>query len=341
MKRNKDNRLQELRDKGVTVYSISRIDSINNCLHGAYRTYDLHEKGAPNIYSSAGSVTHDCLEKIMNNEATEADLLPCIQEELDNLDLLNIEFPKDRNGGDSIREGWIADMTHFASTYKKPTGNFKTEELFIYKTKGGHYLQGYIDLQRINKDGSIISTSFDKYCYTTVRHLPPFFDYHSEVAYSKIERVLSSEELEHPLVRNAMKYLDIRDIRLTYEADLPARSGLGTSSSFAVGMLNAFHRVKGKTADAKQLADEAIYVERVLCNEAGGWQDQIAAAFGGFNRIDFSDNSYRVTPVDISSERKKMLNDRLMLFFTGLSRLSAVVQQESKPISEKERKSRC
>ena len=185
--------------------------------------------------------------------------------------------------------------------------------------------------------GSVISTSFDKYCYTTVRHLPPFFDYHSEVAYSKIERVLSSEELEHPLVRNAMKYLDIRDIRLTYEADLPARSGLGTSSSFAVGMLNAFHRVKGKTVDAKQLADEAIYVERVLCNEAGGWQDQIAAAFGGFNRIDFSDNSYRVTPVDISSDRKKTLNDKLMLFFTGLSRLSAVVQNESKPISEKEK----
>lgn len=162
MKRVNDERLKELRENGITVYSISRIDSINNCLYGAYRTYDLHEKGAPNIYSSAGSVTHDCLEKIMNNEATETDLLPCIQEELDNLDLLNIEFPKDRNGRDSIREGWIADMTHFASTYKKPTGNFKTEELFIYKTKGGHYLQGYIDLQRINKDGSI-----DIYDYKT------------------------------------------------------------------------------------------------------------------------------------------------------------------------------
>ena len=185
--------------------------------------------------------------------------------------------------------------------------------------------------------GSVISTSFDKYCYTTVRHLPPFFDYHSEVAYSKIERVLSSEELDHPLVRNAMKYLDIRDIRLTYEADLPARSGLGTSSSFAVGMLNAFHRVKGKTVDAKRLADEAIYVERVLCNETGGWQDQIAAAFGGFNRIDFRDNTYEVTPLSISPERKKTLNDNLMLFFTGLSRLSAIIQEESKPISEKEK----
>ena len=185
--------------------------------------------------------------------------------------------------------------------------------------------------------GSVISTSFDKYCYTTVRHLPPFFDYHSEVAYSKIERVTESADLEHPLVRNAMKYLDIRDIRLTYEADLPARSGLGTSSSFAVGMLNAFHRLKGKTADAKQLADEAIYVERVLCGEAGGWQDQIAAAFGGFNRINFSSDSYEVIPLDIAAEKKKKLNDNLMLFFTGFTRISADIQKEAKPVSEKEK----
>ncbi len=185
--------------------------------------------------------------------------------------------------------------------------------------------------------GSVISTSFDKYCYTTVRHLPPFFDYHSEVAYSKIERVTESADLEHPLVRNAMKYLDIRDIRLTYEADLPARSGLGTSSSFAVGMLNAFHRLKGKTADAKQLADEAIYVERVLCGEAGGWQDQIAAAFGDFNRINFSSDSYEVIPLDIAAEKKKKLNDNLMLFFTGFTRISADIQKEAKPVSEKEK----
>ena len=94
-----------------------------------------------------------------------------------------------------------------------------------------------------------------------------------------------------------MKMLDMHEIRLTYEADLPARSGLGTSSSFAVGMLNAFYALKGKYADKKRLADEAIYLERVLCNEAGGWQDQIAAAFGGMNRIDFNiDGTYDVKP---------------------------------------------
>lgn len=184
--------------------------------------------------------------------------------------------------------------------------------------------------------GSVISTTFDKYCYVNVRHLPPFFDYHSEIAYAKIERVKEEREIIHPLVRNAMEYLDIHDIRLAYEADLPARSGLGTSSSFSVGMLNAFHKLKGKVVEPKRLADEAIYTERVLCNEAGGWQDQIAAAFGGLNRINFKDDKYSVVPVLMDLDRKQKLNDRLLLFFTGFTRLSSDVQKESKPIKEKQ-----
>ena len=140
--------------------------------------------------------------------------------------------------------------------------------------------------------GAVLSTTFDKYCYVNVRHLPPFFDYKTEIAYSKTERVQDINEIEHPAVRNAMKKLDMHQIRLTYEADLPARSGLGTSSSFAVGMLNAFYALKGKYVSKKRLADEAINLERELCNESGGWQDQIAASFGGFNRINFSNNGY-------------------------------------------------
>lgn len=124
-----------------------------------------------------------------------------------------------------------------------------------------------------------------------------------------------------------MKMLDMYEIRLTYEADLPARSGLGTSSSFAVGMLNAFYALKGKYADKKKLADEAIYLERVLCQEAGGWQDQIAASYGGFNRINFGSNGYEVLPVIISPERKNQLNDNLMMFFTGFTRFSSEVQK--------------
>ena len=176
--------------------------------------------------------------------------------------------------------------------------------------------------------GAVLSTTFDKYCYVNVRHLPRFFDYSTELSYSKIERVTDVEQINHPAVRNAMKMLDMHEIRLTYEADLPARSGLGTSSSFAVGMLNAFYALKGKYADKKRLADEAIYLERVLCQEAGGWQDQIAAAFGGMNRIEFNkDGTYDVKPIIIHPERKKQLNDNLLMFFTGFTRFSSDLQK--------------
>ena len=150
------------------------------------------------------------------------------------------------------------------------------------------------------------------------------------MSYSKTERVTNIDAIEHPAIRNAMKMLDMHEIRLTYEADLPARSGLGTSSSFAVGMLNAFYALKGKYASKKQLADEAIYLERVLCNEAGGWQDQIAASFGGFNRIDFNADGYTVHPVIVSPQRKQQLNNNLMMFFTGFTRFSSEIQKANK-----------
>lgn len=134
------------------------------------------------------------------------------------------------------------------------------------------FFGGGTDIEDYFKEngGAVLSTTFDKYCYVNVRHLPRFFDYSSELTYSKMERVKDTDDIKHPAIREAMKFLDMQEIRLTYEADLPARSGLGTSSSFAVGMLNAFYALKGKYADKKKLADEAIYLERVLCNEAGG-----------------------------------------------------------------------
>lgn len=183
--------------------------------------------------------------------------------------------------------------------------------------------------------GAVLSTTFDKYCYVTVRHLPPFFDYRTEIAYSKMERVTKVEQIEHPLVRNAMCMLDMHDLRVTYEADLPARSGLGTSSSFAVGLLNAFYALKGKYASKQKLANCAIHLERNLCNEAGGWQDQIAASFGGFNRINFNkDESYDVLPVIISPDRKRQLDDNLLMFFTGFTRFSSDVQKANKTTAE-------
>ena len=178
--------------------------------------------------------------------------------------------------------------------------------------------------------GAVISTTFDKYCYVTVRHLPPFFDYKTHVTYSREEKINNLSEMQHPAIRNAMEWLDMHDIRLTYESDLPARSGLGTSSSFAVGMLSAFYALKGQYADKRKLADDAIYLERTLCKEAGGIQDQIAASFGGMNRINFSADGYTVHPVIINPERKKLLNEHLMLFFTGFSRFSSDNQKKTK-----------
>ncbi len=184
--------------------------------------------------------------------------------------------------------------------------------------------------------GAVLSTTFDKFCYVNVRHLPRFFDYSTELSYSKTERVTDIDAIQHPLIRNGMKMLDMHELRITYEADLPARSGLGTSSSFAVGMLNAFYALKGKYADKKKLADEAIYLERVLCNEAGGWQDQIAASFGGFNRINFNADGYEVFPVIVSPKRKGQLNKNLMMFFTGFTRFSSDIQKANN-VSAKEK----
>lgn len=198
------------------------------------------------------------------------------------------------------------------------------------------FFGGGTDMEDYFKEhgGAVISTTFDKYCYVNVRHLPRFFDYSTELSYSTIERVSHVDDIRHPAVRNAMKMLDMHEIRLTYEGDLPARSGLGTSSSFAVGMLNAFYALKGKYVDKKRLADEAIYLERVLCGEAGGWQDQIAVAFGGLNRIDFSDRGYAVRPIIISPERKARLNNNLLMFFTGFTRFSSSVQKSNHLLAE-------
>ena len=199
---------------------------------------------------------------------------------------------------------------------------------------GGTDIQNYFSTNH----GAVLSTTFDKYCYVNVRHLPRFFDYSTELSYSKIERVTSVNQIEHPAIREAMKMLDMHEIRLTYEADLPARSGLGTSSSFAVGMLNAFYALKGKYISKKQLADDAIYLERVICAEAGGWQDQIAASFGGFNRIDFSQNGYEVHPIIMTPERKQQLNNNLMMFFTGFTRFSSDLQIANNVSGSEEKK---
>ena len=184
--------------------------------------------------------------------------------------------------------------------------------------------------------GAVISTTFDKFCYVNVRHMPPFHPYISELVHNRFERVNNIEEIEHPLIRECMRLHDIHEIRLTYEGDLPARTGLGTSSTFAVGMLNAFCALKGKMMSKRQLAQEAIHVEREVLKEHGGWQDQVAAAYGGFNRIDFKDGDFSVHPIVISPERKKELDENLLLFYTGIQRFSSEIQADTfaKPVDK-------
>lgn len=178
--------------------------------------------------------------------------------------------------------------------------------------------------------GAVISTTFDKYCHVNVREMPDMFDYKTYLSYAQIEKVNSVDEIKHPAIRNAMKWLDLEKICLNYDADLPSKTGLGTSSAFSVGLLNSLYTMQGITKSKRELADDAIYLERFLCKEDGGIQDQIAASFGGFNRIDFSSKGYTVTPIDISESRKQQLNNNLLMFFTGLSRFSFEIQKTAK-----------
>ena len=176
--------------------------------------------------------------------------------------------------------------------------------------------------------GSVISATFDKYCFVTVKDFPPFFPVKNQLTYSKIERFNEPEELSHPLVREVYHFLHEQQLQINYDSDLPARSGIGSSSSFAVGLLNSIHTHRGKTTNPYTLATEAITVERDLCKEYGGIQDQIAAAYGGFNRIDFDKTGFYVKPLNIRADRLEQLNGRLMLFFSGLSRVAGEISRE-------------
>lgn len=173
--------------------------------------------------------------------------------------------------------------------------------------------------------GAVLSTSFDKYCYITCRELPPFFDHKYRIAYSKVENAKSIAEIEHPAVRAVIREMgDEQGLEVHCDADLPARSGLGSSSSFVVGMLHSLSALQGKRVSKEWLAEQAIRIEQDVLQENVGSQDQVAAAHGGFNVIYFTQSGHiRVEPLVLPTQRKQELNDHLMLFFTGFSRLSS------------------
>lgn len=177
--------------------------------------------------------------------------------------------------------------------------------------------------------GEVLSTSIDKYCYITCRHLPPFFDYKHRIVYSAIENVRHWDEIKHPAVRGVLSWANCsKGLEIHHDGDLPARSGLGSSSSFTVGLVHALAALKGNMVSKEQLARDAIHIEQNVIGESVGSQDQVAAAYGGFNRIEFLRNGgFQVAPVIVRKQRLKELQKHLMLCFTGFSRIAAEVAQ--------------
>jgi D-glycero-alpha-D-manno-heptose-7-phosphate kinase len=192
-------------------------------------------------------------------------------------------------------------------------------------------------------NGAVLSATIDKYCYIACRYLPPFFDKKNRVVWSKVEAVNSPEEIEHPAVREALRSLGLKNgVEIHHYGDLPHRSGMGSSSSFAVGLVHALHTLQGKPVTKKQLALDAIDLEQKKIGESVGCQDQVAAAYGGFNRINFGGSEkFAVHPVSISPEVKEQLQARLMLFYTGLSRTaSEIAEEQIRTTAQKEKELR-
>jgi D-glycero-alpha-D-manno-heptose-7-phosphate kinase len=175
--------------------------------------------------------------------------------------------------------------------------------------------------------GAVLSTSIDKYCHISCRYLPPFFEYRHRIVYSKFEHASAIDEIVHPAVREVFRFMDIRDgLEIHHDGDLPARSGLGSSSSFTVGLLHALYALKGRMVGKRRLALEAIHIEQEMIRENVGSQDQAIAAFGGFNRIEFGgENHIDVRPITIRADRLRLFQGHLMLFFTGFSRIASEV----------------
>ena len=188
--------------------------------------------------------------------------------------------------------------------------------------------------------GAVLSTTIDKYCYISARHLPPFFEHRFRVVYSQIESANTIEEIEHPSVRATLNFMNLnRGIEIHHDGDLPARSGMGSSSSFTVGLLNALHALKGHMATKEQLANESIQVEQDILNETVGSQDQVNAAYGGFNHITFHQSGeISVRPVIVPSDRLEELTSHLMLFYTGIKRTADKVAGSYVPSLEAKRR---
>jgi D-glycero-alpha-D-manno-heptose-7-phosphate kinase len=175
--------------------------------------------------------------------------------------------------------------------------------------------------------GAVLATTIDKYCYLTCRYLPPFFEHRLRIVYRKIECCSTVDEVSHPAVRETLRFLKFdRGLELHHDGDLPARSGMGSSSAFTVSLLHALHALRGEMPSKDQLARESIYIEQDVLKETVGSQDQTMAAFGGFRHVRFQPNGEISShPVTLNPERLAELKAHLMLFYTGIARTAADV----------------
>jgi len=178
--------------------------------------------------------------------------------------------------------------------------------------------------------GAVLAMSINRYCHIACRFLPPFHEHKHRIVWSKIEMVNEVDEIQHPAVREALRFMEIQEgLEIHHNGDLPARAGLGSSSAFAVGLLHALHALKGKIVSKRQLAEEAIHLEQTLLKENVGVQDQITTAFGGLNRVVFSRyGGFEVNPVPMKVSRRKELESHLLLFYTGVARTASDIAGE-------------
>jgi D-glycero-alpha-D-manno-heptose-7-phosphate kinase len=177
--------------------------------------------------------------------------------------------------------------------------------------------------------GAVLAATIDKYCYITCRYLPPFFEHRYCIVYSKIENCHTLDEIAHPAVREVLRFVgEERGVEIHNDGDLPARSGMGSSSAFTVGLLHALHALQGRMAHKKQLASESIYLEQEVLKETVGSQDQVLAAYGGLNHVSFQPGGdISVRPLTIASQRIRELNSHLMLFYTGIKRTASNIAE--------------
>ncbi len=192
----------------------------------------------------------------------------------------------------------------------------------------------------LENGGQVLSTTIDKYLYISCRYLPPFFEHRLRLVYSKIEECQHSSGLDHPSAREVLQFLGIEDgLEIHYDGDLPGRSGLGSSSSFTVGLLNALYAYLDQTVSNHRLSTESIHIEQDLINETVGSQDQVNAAYGGLNRIRFKQSGeIIVDPITLPRERLEALDQNLMLFYTGITRTAEkIAKSYVKNIQTKEK----